>query len=111
VERFSLEHVSSAIFGKLKADAETYLSCPIMRAVITVLAIFNASPRHATGNAGKIAGLEVRRIINEPSATSLICGLDKKDEKIAIDDLGGRTFDISIQEIGDGVFDRRGRLG
>ena len=94
------------ILQKLKADAEAYLGETVSQAVITVPAYFNDSQRQATKDAGKIAGLEVLRIINEPTAASLAYGLDKKsDEKIAIYDLGGGTFDVSILDIGDGVFE------
>ncbi|MDR1528288.1 MAG: molecular chaperone DnaK [Puniceicoccales bacterium] len=111
-ERFSPEQISSMILAKLKSDAETYLGCPITQAVITVPAYFNDSQRQATKDAGKIAGLEVLRIINEPTAASLAYGLDKKkDEKIAVYDLGGGTFDISILEIGDGVFEVKATNG
>ena len=102
---YSPEEVSSFILGKLKADAESKLGEKITQAVITVPAYFNDSQRHATKDAGRIAGLEVLRIINEPTAASLAYGLEKKkDEKIAVYDLGGGTFDISVLEIGDGVF-------
>jgi molecular chaperone DnaK len=111
-ERFSPEQISSMILAKMKLDAETYLGCPITQAVITVPAYFNDSQRQATKDAGKIAGLEVLRIINEPTAASLAYGLDKKkDEKIAVYDLGGGTFDISILEIGDGVFEVKATNG
>ncbi|MDR1401556.1 MAG: molecular chaperone DnaK [Puniceicoccales bacterium] len=111
-EKFSPEQISSMILAKLKSDAETYLGCPITQAVITVPAYFNDSQRQATKDAGKIAGLEVLRIINEPTAASLAYGLDKKkDEKIAVYDLGGGTFDISILEIGDGVFEVKATNG
>ncbi|MDR3143881.1 MAG: molecular chaperone DnaK [Puniceicoccales bacterium] len=111
-ERFSPEQISSMILAKMKADAETYLGCPITQAVITVPAYFNDSQRQATKDAGKIAGLDVLRIINEPTAASLAYGLDKKkDEKIAVYDLGGGTFDISILEIGDGVFEVKATNG
>ncbi len=100
------------ILQKLKADAEAYLGETITQAVITVPAYFNDSQRQATKDAGKIAGLEVLRIINEPTAASLAYGLDKKkDEKIAVYDLGGGTFDISILEIGDGVFEVKATNG
>ncbi|MEM9399539.1 MAG: molecular chaperone DnaK [Verrucomicrobiota bacterium] len=103
---YSPEEVSSFILAKLKADAESKLGETITEAVITVPAYFNDSQRQATKDAGKIAGLEVKRIINEPTAASLAYGLDKKsDEKIAVYDLGGGTFDISVLEIGDGVFE------
>jgi len=103
---FSPPEISAMILGKLKADAETYLGEKITQAVITVPAYFNDSQRQATKDAGKIAGLEVLRIINEPTASSLAYGLDKKkDEHIAVYDLGGGTFDISLLSIGDGVFE------
>ncbi|MEM9479780.1 MAG: molecular chaperone DnaK [Verrucomicrobiota bacterium] len=103
---YSPQEVSSMVLAKLKADAEEKLGETITDAVITVPAYFNDSQRNATKAAGEIAGLNVRRIINEPTAASLAYGLDKKsDEKIAVYDLGGGTFDISILEIGDGVFE------
>lgn len=105
-QTFSPEEVSSFILAKLKADAEAKLGEKITEAVITVPAYFNDSQRQATKDAGKIAGLEVKRIINEPTAASLAYGLERKsDEKIAVYDLGGGTFDISVLEIGDGVFE------
>ncbi len=98
--------ISALILQKLKADAEAYLGETITEAVITVPAYFNDSQRQATKDAGRIAGFDVRRIINEPTAASLAYGLDKKkDEKIAVYDLGGGTFDISVLELGDGVFE------
>ena len=104
--------ISSMILQKMKADAEAYLGEPITQAVITVPAYFNDSQRQATKDAGKIAGLEVLRIINEPTASSLAYGMDKKsDEKIAVYDLGGGTFDISVLEIGDGVFEVKATNG
>ena len=104
--------VSAMILQKLKADAEAYLGGPITEAVITVPAYFNDSQRQATKDAGKIAGFEVKRIINEPTAAALAYGLDKKkDEKIAVFDLGGGTFDISILELGDGVFEVKSTNG
>jgi molecular chaperone DnaK len=104
-KRFSPPEISAMILGKLKADAEAKLGEKITQAVITVPAYFNDSQRNATKDSGKIAGLDVLRIINEPTAASLAYGLDKKkDEKIAVYDLGGGTFDISALEIGDGVF-------
>jgi molecular chaperone DnaK len=109
---FSPPEVSAMILGKLKADAEMRLGEKITQAVITVPAYFNDSQRQATKDAGKIAGLEVLRIINEPTAASLAYGLEKKkDEKIAVYDLGGGTFDISVLEIGDGVFEVKATNG
>jgi molecular chaperone DnaK len=109
---YSPEEVSSFILAKLKADAEAKLGEKITQAVITVPAYFNDSQRQATKDAGRIAGLEVLRIINEPTAASLAYGLDKKkDEKIAVYDLGGGTFDISVLEIGDGVFEVKATNG
>src|SRR4249920_3378512 len=111
-KRFSPPEVSAMILGKLKADAEAKLREKIAQAVITVPAYFNDSQRNATKDAGKIAGLDVLRIINEPTAASLAYGLDKKkDEKIAVYDLGGGTFDISVLEIGDGVFEVKATNG
>jgi len=104
-KQFSPPEISAIILSKLKTDAETRLGEKITQAIITVPAYFNDSQRQATKDAGRIAGLEVLRIINEPTAASLAYGLDKKkDEKIAVYDLGGGTFDISVLEIGDGVF-------
>ena len=109
---FSPPEVSAMILAKLKADAEMRLGETITQAVITVPAYFNDTQRQATKDAGKIAGLEVLRIINEPTAASLAYGLDKKkDEKIAVYDLGGGTFDISVLEIGDGVFEVKATNG
>jgi molecular chaperone DnaK len=109
---FSPPEISAMILGKLKSDAESKLGETITQAVITVPAYFNDSQRNATKDAGKIAGLEVLRIINEPTAASLAYGLDKKkDEEIAVYDLGGGTFDISILEIGDGVFEVKATNG
>ena len=111
-KQFSPPEISAMILSKLKADAEMRLGEKITQAVITVPAYFNDSQRQATKDAGKIAGLEVLRIINEPTAASLAYGLDKKkDEKIAVYDLGGGTFDISVLEIGDGVFEVKATNG
>jgi len=111
-KRFTPAEISAMILGKLKADAEMRLGEKITQAVITVPAYFNDSQRQATKDAGRIAGLEVLRIINEPTAASLAYGLDKKkDEKIAVYDLGGGTFDISVLEIGDGVFEVKATNG
>ncbi|MBL9217182.1 MAG: molecular chaperone DnaK [Opitutaceae bacterium] len=111
-EQFAPQQIAAFVLGKLKADAETYLGEKITQAVITVPAYFNDAQRQATKDAGKIAGLDVLRIINEPTAASLAYGLDKKkDEKIAVFDLGGGTFDVSILEIGDGVFEVKATNG
>ena len=111
-KQFSPPEISAMILTKLKADAEMRLAEKVTQAVITVPAYFNDSQRQATKDAGRIAGLEVLRIINEPTAASLAYGLEKKkDEKIAVYDLGGGTFDISVLEIGDGVFEVKATNG
>jgi molecular chaperone DnaK len=111
-EQFAPQQISAMVLAKMRADAEAYLGEKITQAVITVPAYFNDAQRQATKDAGRIAGLEVLRIINEPTAASLAYGLDKKkDEKISVFDLGGGTFDVSILEIGDGVFEVKATNG
>ena len=111
-KEYSAPEISAMILAKIKRDAEAYLGEPITQAVITVPAYFNDAQRNATKDAGKIAGLEVLRIINEPTASSLAYGLDqKKNETIVVYDLGGGTFDVSVLEVGDGVFQVKSTSG
>ena len=112
-KKYSPSQISAFILIKMKETAEKYLGQAVTKAVITVPAYFNDAQRQATKDAGKIAGLEVLRIINEPTAASLAYGLDKKKEnkKIAVYDLGGGTFDVSILELGDGVFEVKSTNG
>src|SRR5213075_456589 len=112
-KKYTAQEISARILGKLKRDAEEYLGEKVTDAVVTVPAYFNDAQRQATKEAGEIAGLNVKRIINEPTAAALAYGLDKKhkDMKVAVFDLGGGTFDISILELGEGVFEVKSTNG
>src|SRR5213596_709324 len=112
-KKWTAQEISAQILGKLKRDAESYLGDKVTQAVVTVPAYFDDSQRQATKEAGQIAGLEVLRIINEPTAAALAYGLDKggKDQTVLVFDLGGGTFDVSVLEIGDGVFEVKSTAG
>src|SRR5438477_4006303 len=111
-KKIASQQVSAEVLRKMKKTAEDYLGEPVTDAVITVPAYFNGSQRQATKDAGRIAGLEVKRIINEPTAAALAYGLDKKkEEKIAVYDLGGGTYDISVLELAEGVFEVKSTNG